>query len=151
MKRLNSKTTFLSKKLFPIIMFGTLAISLGGEIFESIAGNGPGILFIVLTLGMIVLFYIYMKKNIWDLMDDVYDEGASLLLKKSGKEVRINLSDIKNVSYTTRTNPHRVTLSIRHTTELGDELSFSPPISWLPFKKNEDIEVFIERIDKARC
>jgi len=91
-----------------------------------------------------------MKKLVWDLIDEVYDEGAALLFKNRGKEFRVNLKDIKNVNYTTMTNPPRVTLSIRYKTELGAELSFSPPASWIPFKKNRDIEVLIDRIDKAR-
>jgi hypothetical protein len=91
-----------------------------------------------------------MKKIVFDLIDEVYDEGKSLLFKNKGKEVRVPLEEIKNVSYTTRGNPHRVTLSIRHSTQFGDELTFSPPQSWIPFKKNKDIEELIDRIDKAR-
>jgi hypothetical protein len=33
---------------------------------------------------------------------------------------------------------------------LGDELSFSPPMSFIPFKKNQDIMELIDRIDQAR-
>ena len=70
--------------------------------------------------------------------------------EKRGKRVRVNLKDIKNVSYTTMANPPRVTLSIRYSTELGDEISFSPPASWVPFRKNKDVEELIDRIDMAR-
>ena len=41
-------------------------------------------------------------------------------------------------------------MSVRYKTDLGDELSFCPPASWIPFKKNKDIEELIDRIDKAR-
>ena len=91
-----------------------------------------------------------MKKLVFDLIDEVYDEGTSLLLKNGGREVRVNLKDIKNVSYSTMVNPPKVTLSIRYETEFGDELSFSPQTSWMPFKKNKDIVELIDRIDKAR-
>jgi hypothetical protein len=91
-----------------------------------------------------------MKKLLWDLIDEVYDEGTSLLFKDRGRECRVNLKDIKNVNYTTMVNPPRITLSIRYPTDLGDELSFSPPASWIPFRKNKDIEALIDRIDKAR-
>jgi len=94
--------------------------------------------------------YFIMKKLVWDLIDEVYDDGITLLFRNSGKEVRVSLRDIKNVSYSTMTNPPRVTLSIRYKTDLGDEISFSPPASWIPFKKNKDIEELIDRIDKAR-
>ena len=62
----------------------------------------------------------------------------------------MSLKDIKNVSYSAITSPPRVTLSIRYKTDLGDELSFSPPVSWVPFRKNEDIKRLIDRIDEAR-
>ena len=75
---------------------------------------------------------------------------SSLLLRNGGKEVRINLTDIKNVSYTTLMNPPRVTLSLRIDTEFGSEFSFSPPWSFSLFRKNADIEELIDRIDRAR-
>ena len=150
MKKLTSKTTFLYKKLFPFIWFGFLSIFLCVGLFANISGDGPGIMFVVIPICMIVFGYFLMKKLVWDLIDEVYDEGTALLFRNRGKEFRVNLKDIKNVSYATMINPPRVTLSIRYTTELGDELSFSPPASWNPFKKNKDIEVLIDRIDKAR-
>ena len=150
MKKLSSKTTFLYKKLFPLLWFGFLAIFLCVGLLANTTGNGPGIMFLVIPIGMIVFGYFLMKKLVWDLIDEVYDEGTALLFKNRGKEIRVNLKDIKNVSYTTMMNPPRVTLSIRYPTGLGDELSFSPPASWNPFKKNKEIEVLIDRIDKAR-
>jgi hypothetical protein len=150
MKKLTSKTTFLYKKLFPILWFGFLAIVLCVGLFANIAGNGADVMFVVIPGGMIVFGYFLMKKLVWDLIDEVYDGGTFLLFRNNGKEIRVSLKDIKNVSYTTMTSPPRVTLSIRYPTDLGDELSFSPPASWIPFKKNKDIEVLIDRIDKAR-
>jgi len=150
MKKLSSKTTFIYKKLFPIFWFGFLTIFLCVGLFTSIKENGPGIMFIVIPIAMMVFGYFLMKKLVWDLIDEVYDEGSALLFRNKGTEFRVNLKDIKNVSYTTMTNPPRVTLSIRYQTELGDELSFTPPASWIPFRKNKDIEGLIDRIDKAR-
>lgn len=150
MKKLNSKTTFLYKKIFPFLWFGFITIFFCVGLLANFTGNGPGIMFVVIPIGMIVFGYFLMKKLVWDLIDEVYDEGTALLFRNRGKEFRVNLKDIKNVSYTTMLNPPRVTLSIRYPTDLGDELSFSPPASWNPFKKNKDIEVLIDRIDKAR-
>ena len=150
MKKLNSKTTFIYKKLFPLFWFGFLIIFLSVGLFANIRGNGPGIMFIVVPIGMMIFGYFLMKKLVWDLIDEVYDEGTALLFRNKGMEFRVNLRDIKNVSYTTMVNPPRVTLSLRYQTELGDELSFSPPSNWIPFKKNKDIVLLIDRIDKAR-
>jgi len=99
---------------------------------------------------MAVFGYVIMKKLFLDFFDEVWDEGSSLLFKNGGKELRINLRDIKNVSYSLIINPYRVALSLRHQTEFGKELSFSPTSTWIPFKKNPDIEELIDRIDRAR-
>ena len=151
MKQLSSKTTFIYKKLFPLFWFGFLTIILCVGLLVNIKGNVPGpvIMFIVIPIGMMVVGYFFMKIFFLDLIDEVYDEGTGLLFRNKGMEFRVNLRDIKNVSYTTLVNPQRVTLSIRYRTEMGDELSFSPR-SWIPFKKNKDIVRLIDRIDIAR-
>lgn len=150
MKRLSSKTTFIYKKLFPLFWFGFLTISICMGLLANIKGNGPGIIFIVGAIGMGVFGYFFMRKFFLDLINEVYDEGTDLLFRNNGMEFRVNLRDIKNVSYTTLVNPPRVTLSIRYQTQMGDELSFSPLWSWIPFIKNKDIVRLIDRIDIAR-
>jgi hypothetical protein len=150
MKKLGSKLTFYYKKIFPLIWFGFLGVFLVVGLTSKIPTNGPGIMFILMPIFMATVGYIFMKKFIWVLMDEVYDEGGALLFRNKGQEVRVNLKDIKNVSYSVLTNPPRVTLSLRRQTDFGDELSFCPPASWIPFKKNKDIEELIERIDIAR-
>jgi hypothetical protein len=99
---------------------------------------------------MAAVGYFLMKHLVLDLFDEVYDEGASLLFKNKGKTLRVNLSDIKNVSYSVWVSPPRVTLSLRHRTEFGDELSFAAPVSLIPFRKNPDIVDLIDRVDRAR-
>ena len=153
MKRLSSKTTFIYKKVFPIFWFGFIAIFLVMVLFaERRAKPDIAMSFIpvVMPLIMAVFGYFIMKKFVFDLIDEVYDEGSSLLFRNGQIEVRVNLTDIKNVSYSTLVNPPRVTLSIRYKTEFGDELSFTPPASLIPFKKNADIADLIDRIDRTR-
>ena len=149
MKKLTSKSTFFNKRIFPAIWFGFLGFFLLTSLFSG-GNNGPDLMFIIMPILMAAFGYFIMKKLVFDLIDEVYGEGESLLLKNAGKEVRIYLKDIKNVRYQTMMNPPKVTLSIRHDTELGNELSFSPPMSFVPFKKNKDIEELIDRIDQAR-
>lgn len=67
MKKLSSKTTFIFKKLFPIFWFGFLIIFLYVGLFTSIEGNGPGIMFIVIPIGVMVFGYFLMQKLVWNL------------------------------------------------------------------------------------
>ena len=150
MKKLTSKATFFHKRIFPSIWFGFLGVFICIGLFSNTSVNGPGIMFLVVPFMMVIFGYFIMKKLVWDLIDEVYDDGTSLLFRNGKQEVRVNLKDIKNVSYSTMTNPPRVTLSIRYKTPLGDELTFSPSARWIPFKKNEDIVKLIDRIDEAR-
>ncbi len=149
MKRISSKATFIHKKIFPAFWFGFLAVF----IIIILVGGIKDKLVLLLLFGpviMAVFGFFFMKKMVFDLIDEVYDEGDSLLFRNSGKEVRVNLKDVKNVSYSTIMSPPKVTMSIRHETELGKELSFSPPARFIPFQKNRDIEELIDRIDSKR-
>jgi len=151
MKKLTSRATFFQKKVFPVIWFGMLGLFVCGALVTGAAERGLGVLFVLVPVSMAAVGYFIMKKFVFDLIDEVYDEGETLLFREGGKEVRVSLGDIKNVSYSPMMNPPRVTVSIRYTTELGDEISFSPPASFIPFRKNKDIEELIDRIDRARC
>ena len=60
---------------------------------------------ILVPICMAVFGYFIMKRLVLDLIDEVYDEGTTLLFRNRGKEVRVSLKDIKNVSYSIMTNP----------------------------------------------
>ena len=64
-------------------------------------------------MAMIGFGYFIMKKLVFDLVDEVWDDGDALVVKNRGQEERIALADIKNVSYSPFVNPPRVTLSLR--------------------------------------
>jgi hypothetical protein len=149
MKRLSSKSTYFNKRIFPIILWVFIALFLCLGIYLTITRGGRGIAFISAPVFMSFIGFHVMKKYIWDLVDEVYDEGETLLFRNKGKEARVSLKEIRNVVYNVKSNPNRVTLTIRYRTELGEELSFSPPAGWIPFKKNADIEDLTARIDKA--
>lgn len=150
MKRFSSKTTFFYKVIFPVIWFGFLGIFVLVASFGNRKAAGPDVMLFIVPVFMAAFGYFLMKKLLFDLINEVYDEGSSLLFKNGQKEVRVELREIKNVSYSPMVSPPRVTISLRSNTELGDELSFTPPISFIPFKKNPDIIELIDRIDQAR-
>src|SRR5512136_3129241 len=151
MKRLSSKSIFFYKIVMPIFWFGFLGVFMLTALFANHKANGSDVIAsvmpIVMPLIMAAFGYFILKKLVFDLINEVYDEGSSLLFKNGRKEVRVNLNEIKNVSYSTMVSPPRVTLSLRRMTEFGDELSFSPTMSFIPFKKNPEIVELIDRID----
>jgi hypothetical protein len=85
------------------------------------------------------------------MMDEVYDEGDSLLFKKNGKSVRINLNDIKDVDFSLRGARHnlRLIVSLRCKTEFGQELEFVTDVDWIT-GRNKDIIDLIDRVERAK-
>jgi hypothetical protein len=148
--KISSRLTTFNKRIFPAIWFGFLAI------FIVIAGLMGAIetdfMFIVGPILMAVFGFYLMKKLIWDLVDEVYDCGDSLLIRNKGKEDRIALSNIMNVSASTYMNPPRVSLRLVTPSKFGSEVAFSPIVGFTlnPFAKNQVTEDLIVRVHQAR-
>lgn len=143
-----SGSTFYFKKLFPSIWFGFLAIFL----ITSLAGGAAeaSIMFLLMPIFMAAFGFFLFKKLVWDLADEVYDEGEALVFRKDGKEQRVQLKDIINISYAQTNSPERVVLQVRSQGAIGKELAFNPPMRFKPFSKNPIIIELIERVDRAR-
>ena len=99
---------------------------------------------------MMVVGYVMMKRLIFDLVDEVWDDGDSLIVKNRGEEQRIALDDIKNVSYSPFMNPPRVVLSLRQPGVLGNQIAFCAPQRFMPFSRSPIMDELIDRIDAAR-
>lgn len=106
--------------------------------------------FLILPLVMAAFGYFLMKNLIFNLVDAVWDLGTELLVKNNGRETRIALREIINVSYSALTNPQRVTLTLRQPSIFGKEVTFAAPTVWIPFAKSPIIEDLIHRVDAAR-
>jgi hypothetical protein len=151
MRRISSRTTFWYKRIFPIIWFGLLALFIVVGVFSITFGHGTQLVpFIVMPAVMAVIGYAIMKKLVFDLVDEVWDDGAMLIVRDKGREDRIALSNIMNVSYSPLINPPRVTLTLRQPSNFGTEISFTAPIRFVPFAKSPVIEDLIRRVDAAR-
>ena len=86
MKKLTSKSTFFNKKVFPLFWFGFLGVFFLTSLLGHLEENGPPVMFLIAPLFMAIFGYFIMKKYVFDLADEVYDEGESLLFRKKGKE-----------------------------------------------------------------
>ena len=95
--------------------------------------------------------YVLFRKLVWDLADRVEDAGDALLVHRNGRELRLPLRDVLNVSMSQFTNPPRLSLRLRQAGPLGDEIVFIPARRSLnPFKRNPVAEELIRRVDEAR-
>jgi len=152
MRRISSRFTYLHKRVLPVVWFGFLLLFLGISIFAAPRSAEPlsNLPFFVIPIAGMVVGYFLMKKLLFDLVDEVWDDGDTLLVKNRGVEARIASADIKNVGYSQWTNPPRVTLSLRQPSVFGDKVTFSTPVRLVPFTTNPIINELIDRIDAAR-
>jgi hypothetical protein len=145
MRRISSGWTFFYKRIFPIIWVGFLAVFAG---IGAVKGQGP--FAVIVPLVMIGFGYFLMQKLVFDLVDEVSDDGDALVVKNRGQEQRIALADIKNVNYSPFVSPPRVTLSLRRPTVFGEQITFCAPLRLAPFSQSPVIADLIERVDRAR-
>jgi hypothetical protein len=149
MRRISSGMTFFYKRIFPIIWFGFLVLFIAVPLIGG-STSGPPMGFLLAPVIMIFVGYFFMKKLLFDLVDEVLDAGDGLVIRNGHLEKRVALSDIMNVSYSQFVNPPRVTLSLRNPSMFGDQVSFCAPVSFMPFSTSPIIDELIKRIDAAR-
>jgi hypothetical protein len=148
---ISSKTTFLYKRVFPVIWFGGLLLFIVFGLFLASRGNQYSIMpFVIVPLLMAIFGYWIMRKLTFDLVDEVLDAGDTLVVRSGGQEDRIALRDIKNVNYSPYMSPPRVTLSVRRSTLFGQTVTFCAPVSIVPFSSSPIIQELVERVDSAR-
>jgi len=133
-------------------MFGALAMFIA--VTFGAALHHPGFPYPVLIAPLVMagVFYLIFRRLIFDLADEVVDEGDALRVRFGSEEERIPLSQIINVSYAGMTNPPRITLTLRQPGRFGRELSFSPiqRLGQSLSGKNPLVSELIERVEAAR-
>lgn len=135
----------------PAMWFAPLLIFLSFSIVAFIDEGGSIELlpYIVVPILMMAFGYILMKWYVNDIIDQVYDEGSTLLFVNAKEEVRVNLKEIVNVRFHLP-SLMKITISVQHDTKFGNELSFLVMPRLNRFKKNRHILELIDRIDAAK-
>src|SRR4051794_6103833 len=130
MRRISSRTTFFYKRVFPVIWFGFLALFI---VFGVLWSATPSPILLIMPAIMMIIGYIIMRRIVFDLVDEVWDAGDTLIVRNRGREERVSLTDIMNVGYAPLMNPPRVTLSLRRPSVFGNQITFSAPVRFVPF------------------
>ena len=150
MKRISSRSTFFSKRIFPVIWFGILAVFVAGSVMDGAVWRDP--MALLAPALMAVMGFLLMRFFVWDLADEVLDYGDHLLVRRGSEEERIALSNVMNVNASLNMNPQRVTLRLVTPGKFGQNVSFSPSASFSlnPFAKSPIVEELIVRAHQAR-
>ncbi len=126
-----------------------LLVMLSGIVLASKGAEVPPPLFVI-PIGLTIFGYVILKLLVFDLLDEVWDEGDTLVVRNDGQEERIQLTNIINVSHATFTNPPRIALTLRYPCRFGKEVTFSPLARLNPFARHPIATELIERVDAAR-
>lgn len=150
-KRISSANTFFLKRVFPVLWLGILAVPVVIAL-ATMRGPHRAPPVILVPLLLCPVGYLLMRRLVFDLADEVYDEGDALRVRFGANTERIPLDNIINVSYAGLTNPQRITLTLRTPGRFGKEVTFSPPRTfWAPlFRPNPLVNELIERVEAAR-
>jgi len=154
-RRISSRSTFFLKRVFPLLWFGIIALFVVVAVLSSRRGprSPPLPLLLIGPAVMVLVVYTLVRRLIFDLADEVYDEGDALRVRFGADEERIPLENIINISYAGLSNPARATLTLRDPGRFGREITFAPqqrvfgPLLRL---SNPLISELIERVDAAR-
>lgn len=153
MKRISSKYTFFYKRLFPVFWFAIVALVVVVPLVQPSARR-PGPEIILMPAFMGIIGFVVMKRLIFGLVDEAWDDGDSLVFRNASQEVRVYLKDIKNVNYQLFVNPPRITVLPRQQTAFGDQISFYPSrrprLLDVIRGRNGQMMELIDRIDRAR-
>lgn len=148
-KKISTPYTFVIK-LFPFLFLGFCTFFLILLLMNGVLRKAP--LFLVVPCAIAVAGYYSWKANFRDLMDEVYDCGDYLLIKKRGEEDTVPLSNIINVNFSTfrRGERPRITLTLASPGKFGTEISFAPPPNISFPRRNQTAEDLLARAEKAR-
>jgi hypothetical protein len=153
MKRISSKRTVFYKRVFPVLWFGFLAFFVLADLLASRSTHVEPVPMFLVPVVMAVIGYVLFRRLLFDLVDEVWDDGDALIVKKAGVEERVPLRNIVNIGYSLLTNPERVTLTLRDPGPFGKEITSMPLSRAFSFRwmsRNPLIDELIERVDKAR-
>jgi hypothetical protein len=150
MEQISSRSTFLYKRIFPVVWFGFLGIFVVVSLVGGSHGNSAPAMFLIGPLIMVVFGFVLMKKLVWDLADEVVDAGDRLIVRFGNEQEQIPLANIMNLDYQYMTSPPRVTMTLRTPCRFGDKIAFCAPLRFVPLARSAVIDGLIQRVDAAR-
>ena len=144
MSKISSPWTRFIKWATPLAWLGGIGYVLLDSAFEPV-------LFVVL-IGLAAIGLLLMKLFIWNLADEVYDCGDSLLVRRGGIEENVPISGIREVALALFSRPPRITLRLATPGKFGKAIVFTPPTS--PgqeiFGRNPIAESLKAKVQRAR-
>lgn len=152
----STSATIFWKRIFPGVWFGALLL---GVVVTVSMGNWPAAI-LGLAAGMILtaVGWFSMKGLLWDLADEVWDDGDALVVRKGKQQERILLSEIGLIGCDVGKlfergygSPTRVWLRTHHHPRERPDITFLPIADFWPWRLHPAVRDVVLRIEGARA
>jgi hypothetical protein len=154
MTRISSRMTFFHKRVFPAMWFGSLSLMFCVGTIEAIGKQQFVNIIPAVVIPLFMAIFGYCMMNMmqsFDLVDEVWDCGESILIKNRGHDYQFGLSDFMSLSYAEFGNRPRVTLWLSEKSEdLGKGVVFILPFRFPLYMMPPVARDLMVRIDEAR-
>jgi hypothetical protein len=149
-KVISSRWNFVMKKVVPVGWLAGVAVAFGALLFDPQAPSDPVFLLSLLPICLVGAWF--LRKINWALADRVADNGDHLLVRRGATELRVPFAEILNIGFAAGMQPARLSVRLRKSGALGDEIFFIPTQTWRwnPLARNPVLEALILKVDAAR-
>jgi hypothetical protein len=129
MKRLSSFTTPAYKMVFRLVPILVLAYAGVVTVLRESSGIAISNEALLSLVGLAAILYLAYKLLIAGLADVVLDEGTFLAFTYGERRLEVPLENIARITRSAAISPSHTTVHLRHPTDLGSMLSFSPALN----------------------
>lgn len=146
MHLISSSGTYYIKRIVPPAIGGVAVLALVAAYVAGSHVGWAGLLVAGVAVIAVPVGYLILSKTLFNVVDEVWDDGDALVIKDRGREARIALRDIADATYRSWFNPPRVTLRLWRPSVFGPQITFSAPVRVVPLTVNPAIDDLIKRI-----
>jgi hypothetical protein len=125
MRKISSDATTAAAKAFPMLPGAGLVFMFCATGYEWTARGGSAIA-PLLVLALLAALVWLTRKFVWSLMDEVYDDGNCLIVKRGSTEDKLEFSDIEDAIDRSFSRPSKVVLRMRCKSKFGWSIAFVP-------------------------
>ncbi len=151
--QISSKSTRFIKRTFPTVFFAILGFVVCAGLVDALGKQQPEKLPLLIgpPLVMAVFVYVVFRRFVFDLVDEVWDCGDSILVRNRGREFRFSFADFRDVYYDGRAKPARLTLFLHQRSDIGTMVVLVPVTPyWLVSAEPSLVRELAGRIDAAQ-
>jgi hypothetical protein len=125
MRKLSSESTTVAAKTFPILPGAVLVLMLCAATYDCFFRGGTPIAPLVVLAALVTCVWL-TRTFVWTLMDEVFDGGDCLVVKRGSVEDKLYFVDIQDAIDRSFSRPPKLVLQLRCKSKFGWSIAFVP-------------------------